>query len=268
MKKLYLIPVVAAALFITAVYLWSQNSVIHDFTGECDKCHLTLPKEGDKNMIFTSDINFLCAECHQEGQGLSHPVGMKPSQSMNIPSTYPLDWKDTVTCITCHTAHKSKTNNIAYLLRTNLTGELFCRECHTLSIEEGVDLHRGTIDVAHAASGKYTVKDSGILIDALSMKCLVCHDASLAKDAFVETGAGIGRGGFMHGTNVGLSHPIGVDYAGAEPTFVPLESLRSEIQLFDGKVGCGSCHNPYAKRHFQLVMSNEYSALCFACHIK
>jgi predicted CXXCH cytochrome family protein len=33
-------------------------------------------------------------------------------------------------------------------------------------------------------------------------------------------------------------------------------------------VGCLSCHNTFSKVPNQLVMSNQGSALCLACHMK
>jgi len=38
--------------------------------------------------------------------------------------------------------------------------------------------------------------------------------------------------------------------------------------LFDGKVGCLSCHNPYGDKKYSLVMENKRSGLCLACHRK
>jgi predicted CXXCH cytochrome family protein len=174
-----------------------------------------------------------------------------------------------MTCNTCHTAHKNHAKSEKNLLRTAVIGEIFCSECHSLFVEEGVDLHKASIETAHGGS-RYTISNRGSMIDELSWRCLNCHDASLANDALFSV-KGIGAGDFEHNNDVGLSHPIGVDYfmtASENPSFVPPDSLIPEIKLFGGKVGCGSCHNPYSKVHFQLVISNEYSALCVACHIK
>lgn len=265
MKTSHLIPVIAVMLFTAVVYVWSQKEGVHDFSGKCDNCHLNTPEKGKEKLLFVKDISFLCQECHREEKGLTHPVDIKPS--MEIPSDFILDWKGEITCVTCHYAHKNNARSIRYFLRTAAEGEIFCRMCHSLSIEDELALHKSTVETAHVGS-RYTVEDRGDFIDELSMKCINCHDGGIAAEASYELESKIGRGGFVHGPRVSVSHPIGVDYLEAGPAYKPLESLRPEIKLFNGKVGCGSCHNPYSKRHFQLVISNEYSALCFECHIK
>mgnify|MGYP000943717110 CR=1 FL=1 len=67
-------------------------------------------------------------------------------------------------------------------------------------------------------------------------------------------------------------HPIGIlmrassrtqdgDFRLASPN-----RLDRRIRLFDGAVGCGSCHSVYSKERSHLVMSNRGSALCLNCH--
>lgn len=245
-------------------YIWSQKEDLHNFPGRCGDCHLTEPEKG-KRFIFTRDISFLCSECHEESKGLSHPVEVMPS--MEVPSEFPLDWKGKMTCVTCHVAHKANSKTIRYLLRKNAFGELFCRSCHNISIE-GMDLHKASLETAHVGS-RYTEKSRLDYIDELSIKCLNCHEASIAGDVMIQP---VGRGDFSHKPSIGLTHPIGTDYFDLSSeymgAYVQPELLDERIRLFDGKVGCGTCHNPYSKKHFQLVMSNEGSKLCFACHRK
>ena len=269
MKTLPRLLLPISATILLAAYVWSQSGSVHDFTGRCKDCHLFMPKEGEKerDFIFTRDMNYLCEQCHGDLTGLSHPVGMRPS--MKVPSTYPLDWKGDLTCNTCHVAHWDNAQSKKNLLRTAVIGEFFCSECHLLSVEEGIDLHKAALETAHVTS-RYTVNDRANIIDELSWKCLNCHDDSIADDVSFSV-VGVGVGDFRHNDDIGLSHPIGVDYfrvSSENPSFVPPDSLIPEIKLFDGKVGCGTCHNPYSKMHFQLVISNEYSALCVACHKK
>ena len=42
--------------------------------------------------------------------------------------------------------------------------------------------------------------------------------------------------------------------------------LDKRIRLFNGKVGCGSCHNPYSKNAKFLVIETEGGRLCLSCH--
>ncbi|MFQ5901062.1 MAG: cytochrome c3 family protein [Thermodesulfobacteriota bacterium] len=264
MNRLSLSMAILGLVLIITLYAWSQKTDVHNFEGICTRCHLNIPEKGKKK-IFIRDISRLCEDCHEEGKGLTHPVDIRPS--MKIPSTFILDWKGEITCVTCHNAH-GKEGEGSYLLRVKMRGESFCRNCHDF-IESGFGMHKGTVESAHFAR-RYRENDRGEFIDESSRNCLNCHDAAFSKDIF--PGREINTGVFEHNPGLGLSHPIGADYFETSRkymgAYVRPESLNPEIRLFNGRVGCGSCHNPYSKRHFQLVMSNEHSALCFACHVK
>jgi predicted CXXCH cytochrome family protein len=41
-----------------------------------------------------------------------------------------------------------------------------------------------------------------------------------------------------------------------------------QIRLFDGRLGCGSCHSLYSQQQKKLVMSNQNGKLCIKCHNK
>jgi predicted CXXCH cytochrome family protein len=43
--------------------------------------------------------------------------------------------------------------------------------------------------------------------------------------------------------------------------------MDPRIWLFEGRVGCGSCHSPFAGGEALLVMSNVGSRLCLSCHV-
>lgn len=128
--------------------------------------------------------------------------------------------------------------------------------------------HGGSAHPAHSRSAVdvrgFEVTDKENPIDRLSMECLSCHDSALAGSADVKIGAGI----WNHGS--GVSHPIGVEYMQAyrKGGLRHPSSINPSIRFFDGKIGCGSCHNIYSKERFKLVMSNRGSALCLACHKK
>ncbi|MBI5049258.1 MAG: cytochrome c3 family protein [Deltaproteobacteria bacterium] len=268
MKTRLIAIILAVVVLGTGYYIWSQWSSYHNFSGQCMMCHLTEPTEKQERLLFTKDISSLCLTCHKDAVRISHPVGMKPT--MEIPGDFLLDKKGKIACNTCHTTHNDGYGK--YRLRVATIGEPFCRKCH-LMLEDGSALHMGAIGSAHmgsSISAVYLPGSVGGYLDDLSIKCLMCHDASLGKDALV---AKVKAGGeYDHGTNVGLSHPIGVSYIETSTkypgAYKKVGQLKPEIRLFNGLVGCGSCHNPYSKGHFELVMSNEYSALCFACHNK
>lgn len=262
-ERRILLVVLFLAFGMLAAYVSSQWSSYHAFTGRCQECHLGAPNSEGRKMVFANDISFLCLSCHNDVREVSHPVEMKPT--MDIPEEFPLDWKGEMTCDTCHTAHQAAHGR--FRLRSPLLGEGFCKRCHT-SLYEGEGMHRTAVETAHVGS-RYTVSDVSISIDTLSLKCLACHDASLAKEGSVGR---VGAGKFRHRADIGLSHPIGVSQIEARRKYYGAyrraEDLPPEIKLFNGMVGCGSCHNPFSGGHSKLVMSNEESALCLSCHVK
>jgi predicted CXXCH cytochrome family protein len=68
------------------------------------------------------------------------------------------------------------------------------------------------------------------------------------------------------------NHPVGISYEEIsrkeKKKFRPISMLRKEIRLFNGKIGCGTCHNIYSKEPYMLVIDNEGSRLCLECHNK
>jgi predicted CXXCH cytochrome family protein len=233
--------------------LSTAKKQVHDFEGKCSMCHLSL---SDGKKIFVKEIDFLCNDCHGE-QGLSHPSGIRPS--ISIPDKFPLDWTGRLTCATCHNVHGSS----EYLLRAGKPGKMFCYMCHKGVMEK----HGGADQPAHSgrtlsATG-FEITNPKSPIDRLSRECLSCHDSIIGSAADVKTGSGI----WNHGN--GVSHPIGTDYMKAyrKGRLKHPSSINPAVRLFDGKVGCGSCHNMYSKEKNRLVMNNRGSALCMACHL-
>ena len=68
------------------------------------------------------------------------------------------------------------------------------------------------------------------------------------------------------------NHSIGMEYSRVAMRNTSRYRYRyplthnDRIRLFDGKVGCGSCHSLYSQEKAHLVQSNYGSALCFECH--
>lgn len=265
-KNTMIIAVLTIVFGATALSLWSEWSSYHNFEGQCLTCHLTNPAEGQEKYLFIKEISALCISCHSEAVRLSHPVDIKPS--MTIPKDFTLDRKGNLTCNSCHTTHK--TGYGKYHMRTSTAGIAFCEICHQgivdgMPITASVSAHLGG-----STGSRFTSWGQGGYLDELSIECLLCHDGSVATDALVEKPLFAGE--YDHTNNIGLSHPIGVSHREATEKYFgayrKIEKLPQEIRLFDGKVGCVSCHNPYSKLPFNLSMSNEGSALCLACHVK
>ncbi len=262
----YLIALVAVAA-LAGGYVYSRQTDYHNFRGRCLECHLTEPAPGDTPRTFVKDIDEMCYTCHSDVKELSHPVGVIPT--MKVSKEFPLDWSGKITCVTCHPAHKFGSGPSH--LRSRASGQGFCVMCH-----DNLDtaLHETSVGSAHMgttmASG-IEVGELGATLDTLSLKCLACHDATTAPDSLVDNAA-IRNTVFHDNTDIGLSHPIGMSYYDTKRKYFgayrDVKDLPKEIKLYGGIVGCGSCHNPYSKLHSELVMSNEKSALCLACHVK
>ncbi len=212
-----------------------------------------------------------CAACHQVMSSASHPVGVVPS--MKVPESMPLT-DGRVSCLTCHDGsaaqdHPQRKPSGQMFLRGEEASASTCTQCHT-GANVSKSPHGQSRAMAHASSksgsGVGAARSGAVGLDAESRSCLQCHDGTLAGDA------GKHKPGSMFSSNA--SHPIGVKYqsrpAGAtDPiNLKPIRALDSRVRLYDGHIGCGSCHNVYAKEPKLLVMDNHASSLCVACHVQ
>jgi len=253
----------------SAVALGQRSGALrsyHDFKGRCLACHIQKPSPGDSRTTLRKDITVLCTKCHEQQDGLSHPVDIRPAGK--VPSFLPLDWRGMITCVTCHETHRQGfgTSHI----RTRLSGQAFCVLCHSgldnnMHSISGVGAHMGgLVKVAYGPGNRGVVR-----LDEVSIKCMSCHDAALGGETTV---ANVDLFRSTHSNTTGLTHPIGVLYAEARRkyrgAYRPLDQLPPQIKLYGGRVGCGTCHSPYAVGHAKLVMNNYGSNLCLACHVK
>jgi predicted CXXCH cytochrome family protein len=127
--------------------------------------------------------------------------------------------------------------------------------------------HRPVMDKSHGFA-HFEVLDQSTNLDPLSLACLDCHDDSASPKTT------LGSGVWRHTTSgIGLTHPIGVDYSVAtiaKTSYVPEEKLDKRLRLFNGKIGCCTCHDPYASQGNTLVIGahGNFQGLCLACHTK
>lgn len=264
----------------TAVYSTFINTRPHLFSAtECFECHFTVPDVGGQRPYrFTKPISGLCGRCHGGLSPLSHVVGVVPS--MKMPEGMPLDALGMMTCATCHDPHRnqidSKTGRKTYYLRVEFTGQRFCLLCHEsrkvpgqLSIyaRGGGLTHRRSMTRSHGFTN-FSVVDPSVAIDPLSLMCMGCHGEG-EEEADREK---LGKGIWVHGGGIGMSHPVGVDYEDAawrNEEFVSPKYLDPRITLFDRKVGCCTCHDPYKMGGGDSLVISEggsYQKLCQACH--
>jgi len=230
----------------------------HEFSqNDCKKCHTD---EKLSPLLMKPSIDSECIVCHSELESQkSHPVNIYPS--MKIPADLPLV-NGKLSCITCHFVHPE--NTIGFIMDNNLLrrqtrGILFCTTCHKIDSKGHIIF--GTIHI-----GRYEEIDHSTRLDPLSLQCIECHDTYLRVPVSF-----LGAGRWYH-YNKWANHPIGISYEEISrkksKEFRPLYMLRKEIRLFDGKIGCGTCHNIYSKEPYMLVIDNNGSRLCLECHNK
>jgi len=216
--------------------------------------------------------NSNCNGCHTPSSTFSHPVNVIPEGK--VPDSLPLQ-HGKMTCVTCHDDSSSQLHAEARrtgdpMLRGRFSGPAMCAQCHDRSFTDASDAHAFAAGKAHFVwrSERLRTPPKPLArprIDAESITCMECHDGSMATQVGFHAGGG---DLFQFGSN--QEHPIGVAYhPGTGRNRIPLEpwqTLDSRVRLFDGTVGCGSCHSVYSQQRNLLVMSNQKSALCLSCH--
>jgi predicted CXXCH cytochrome family protein len=138
-------------------------------------------------------------------------------------------------------------------------------------LEESIDdavIYDTNIEAGGASSRSFTEPSKGI--DNLSNDCLSCHDGIMAKSFNVRI-KNNPNGRVMSLEDIIGGHPIGMEYENyASVSGKEYRDVRfsNEMVFAEGKVGCLTCHNPLNTAKGHLVMNNDRSELCFACHSK
>jgi predicted CXXCH cytochrome family protein len=200
-----------------------------------------------------------CMSCHQMPGGFSHPVNIvvRPGMAPELPLQ-----NGKVVCTTCHESgiddHRLARANGDPLLRIE-NSLVLCSQCHDSSHNTRASQHALALGRAHLTN---TVKSKAGGLIRETQNCLTCHDGLISQDVAMSVSSS---------RDAMSEHPVNVTYrsrleTAAEVRVKPAGSLNPAIRLFDGKIGCGSCHSPYSTQESLLVMSNTRSALCFGCH--
>ena len=116
-----------------------------------------------------------------------------------------------------------------------------------------------------------------------STLCLSCHDGTVAVGTLTPYGQ-VSMTGTLPpavnlGTNLQTTHPFSfITPLQPSPDLWPslssnpptTQDTTGAVQLINGNVECGSCHNPHVQNidpsSMFLVINNSQSALCLACH--
>lgn len=274
MKRTAAFALALTALFLLCIIVHSLVENPHE-TFSCSTCHRTDPSGAVIPHQLVSPVTDLCERCHRKvlSEGYSHPVDVRP-RAANIPADLPLSGRGELTCCTCHDVHAASETVFgtpSYCLRRPEPGKAFCEACHPAALRGPSGGHSALLGESHFRS-RYIATDPSRSIDPMSKNCISCHDGSFASSAtFIMAGAWTHGRDFLR--NDRGTHPIGVDYEtarlepGRKTDLRPLDLVDRRIRFFDGKVGCGSCHDPYSRIEKMLVMSDRNSRLCLACHL-
>jgi predicted CXXCH cytochrome family protein len=260
MKSVRFVLIFLMIVLAVSIYsIYGTMNEAHKFSvGECRICHA---EENKSFKTLRTVESSKCMTCHEE-ETQSHPYDVVPTTT--IPEDMPLIG-GRMSCITCHYAHPFSVINKKFsysLLRKPGKGAMFCGSCHKID-----DKGHIVYTIAHKGSYRETngrVSGKNNRLDLLSIQCIECHDKYLTKPI-----RSLGLGLWSH-NRTDLQHPVGVSYASIASrkpgSFNPLSSLSAMVRLFDGKIGCGTCHDPASKEDFLLAADNKNGKLCLECH--
>jgi predicted CXXCH cytochrome family protein len=240
-------------------FMQSSSIDPHRFSPrDCEMCHVDVDNNPGNLKLMS---NSRCVGCHADLKSSQlHPVDI--STNILLPDDMPLV-NGRLGCITCHFVHpfsdryKNRSGN---LLRRPGRGAFFCGACH-----HGID-GKGHVVYENIHRNSYRLSAINSSLDSYTLQCVECHDSHLDR-SFGSDSAGKGSR-FNRRSN----HPVGVSLAriaARNPLkFNPPCALPQNVRLFNGKIGCGTCHNAFSKEKSMLVMNNWRSRLCLRCHIK
>lgn len=215
-------------------------------TGDCISCHLD--EKNEKNKIKSSIANS-CLNCHSKlNIAFCHPIDKYPYQSTLIPDDMPLI-EGKLSCLTCHYFHPKDEILKNTFVRKDAYGMIFCDSCHKNDQREHVDL-----GMAHIKP--YKTESIG-RIDEITALCVQCHYKQYNR-----------RYSGLLICDSKLGHIVGVLYDGSRKGYRSASTLDKNINLFNGKIGCGTCHNIYSRIRNLLTLDTDRSRLCLECHVK
>ena len=267
----------------TASALGNEVS-LHHFDLPCQRCHDPVNTTEEKKLAGGSiwemsvDVNQACSSmgCHEYNPVLNHPVGVSVPGAVG--DELLLDKFSRMTCLTCHMDADSPVeggtsgDDQERMLHVPY-GDQACASCHMQIAGAGQRqshwrfssrAHLGSINPESRLEKRKMYSIGGV--DSESRTCLSCHEEITVTIPGYNDSPGQKRARWAQMSD----HPIGMDYSRVAMRKMgkynyPLTNA-DQIRLFDGKVGCGSCHSMYSAKENFLVQDNFRSALCFECH--
>lgn len=256
-KRFIMAGLLSAAFVMSMKFVFSDinKSNFHPQQIACQQCHLAQGKITAANASqLLSTQEKLCSQCHEKSLKVSHPSGLIPSHK--LPDTFPLDWKNEMTCSTCHNVHTTGQNS----LRGGISGKQLCLSCHEMSFfntmaDSGISIQESV--------HKGRVNNDFSSVDSYSLECMSCH----ANQGDINTISINSRGIVKHSSGA-VNHPVGMRYidANSKGSYVDINRLSKSVILPDGKVSCVSCHKGYSKKHGEMISVKSKTALCLECH--
>lgn len=264
---------------------YGSSITLHHFDLSCSMCHdqsrssNTSGPQSKLDDIGHVDINRSCASfgCHNYDRDLNHPVGVPAGTTSS--SDMPLDKNGRITCLTCHL--QPKPDNMEpvenaineRMLHTSKDGDS-CQACHSSPIGGATQVHWQFSQKAHLGNINDQPDNSSdgfsfnSDIDAESETCVGCHDeVTVTVPGLFETKAQKK----MRYSKM-KDHPIGMEYSAIVSReagrYINSHSISDKIRLFDGRLGCGSCHSLYSDKESLLIVKHVESELCRECHVR
>lgn len=152
-------------------------------------------------------------------------------------------------------------------LKAEFTTKIFATRLGAITEDDNELIYETSIPARSNVS--FSGSNNGI--DRLSNDCLSCHDGVMAQNFKLRIKNNPG-GSVMNLEDIIGGHPVGMEYdsyAAVDTKGYKRDVKFSTGMVFsEGRVGCLTCHNPLNTEKGHLVMNNEKSELCFACHNK
>ena len=302
LQPVYTLQIGFIFLFIIST-LFSPAEASREVSGkrECSTCHIMWLKDFDRKDVTplipfepkpvvasgkqdVSSTNEMCFSCHDgfvldsrsvwKSDKHTHPVGVKPSEEMNIPTSkgktiFPLNDEGKIYCGTCHTAHGVDWNQSEspVFLRVKNVESSMCLACHldksTGSDEGNHPIFKQPPNKPHSLikTGAKFTKDGKII-------CQSCHTPHAADGDKML---------LIKNKNSALCITCHKDKKNIKTTKHNLGEIAPDALNIKGQTTtesgvCGTCHLPHDANGSKLwarstkTTKDKSAARCMGCH--